>query len=184
MFNPLHFHARNELFVGRFASIGLVVALIGERLTGKGALAQLNMETHLPVYELQPLFLLFVGLLATSSVVPLDSHFVGPSSPAVRSLGIRYTTDRQRLLGRLSMAAFASALVAEALTGSGPLDLLELDTGVPMDELEAMVVFFLLLLGMGDESVGPKSEEGAAEWAWEDAGVDWCAEDHDMEEAE
>ena len=48
------------------------------------------------------------------------------------------------------MAAFASALVAEALTGSGPLALLELDTGVPVDELEAGLAFLLLLLGTGD----------------------------------
>ena len=125
-------------------------ALIGERLTGKGALAQLNVETGLPVWELEPAFLVIVGMLATTAVVPFEGAFEGASAPAAPMLGVRFTADRQRRLGRLAMLSFAAALVAEAVTGQGPLDLLELDTGVPMDELEAGLIFFTLILGFGD----------------------------------
>jgi photosystem II protein len=132
-FNPLGFSERNELFVGRVAMIGLVASLVGERVSGKGALAQLGMETGLPTYEVEPLLLLLVAVAATSAVVPFHDKFIGDTAPA--ALGLRYTASRQRLLGRLSMLAFFSSLILEALTGSGPLDMLELDTGVPMNEV-------------------------------------------------
>jgi photosystem II protein len=127
-----------------------VCALVGERLTGKGALAQLHVETGLPVWELEPAFLLLVALLATTAVIPFEGAWEGDSAPSAPALGVRFTADRQRRLGRLAMLSFAAALVAEAVTGQGPLDLLELDTGVPMDELEAGILFFTLILGFGD----------------------------------
>jgi hypothetical protein len=60
------------------------------------------------------------------------------------------------------MLAFVSGLVLEAFTGSGPLDLLELDTGVPMDEVSAMFVFLLLLIGIGDMSLDEDSQDATA----------------------
>ena len=132
------------------AGIGLVCALIGERLTGQGALAQLHIETGLPVWELEPAFLVLVALLATTAVIPFEGTWEGADAPAAPALGVRFTAERQRRLGRLAMLCFAAALVAEAVTGQGPLDLLELDTGVPMDELEAGIIFFTLVLGFGD----------------------------------
>jgi len=190
-FNPLGFEAHNELFVGRCAMLGLVAALMGERLTGKGPLAQLNMETGVSVTQLEPLFILFVVALATTAFVPFSDYLVGETSPAAPALGIRYTDSRQRLLGRLSMAAFATALVLEAVTGSGPLDLLELDTGVPMDEIEAGFVFLLLLVGTGD--VGEVEEESTAtqlgvamargeSFADDEADFDWNADDGEPED--
>jgi photosystem II protein len=139
-----------------------VCALIGERLTGKGALAQLNVETGLPVWELEPAFLVIVGLLATSAVIPFEGAFEGDAAPAAPLLGVRFTADRQRRLGRLAMLSFAAALVAEAVTGQGPLDLLELDTGVPMDELEAGLIFFTLILGFGDAAADEAQEDDRA----------------------
>ncbi len=133
-------------------------ALVGERLTGQGALAQLNMETGLPVWELEPAFLIVVALLAKSAVVPFDGAFEGASAPAAPALGVRFTAERQRRLGRLAMLAFSVALAAEALTGQGPLDLLELDTGVPMDEIEAGLIFFTLVLGFGDAGSDDQEE--------------------------
>jgi photosystem II protein len=140
----------------------LVCALIGERLTGKGALAQLNVETGLPVWELEPAFLILVGILATSAVIPFEDAFQGANEPAAPMLGVRFTADRQRRLGRLAMLSFAAALVAEAVTGQGPLDLLELDTGVPMDELEAGLIFFTLILGFGDAGADKDETQAAA----------------------
>ena len=168
--------ASNELFVGRLAAVGLVVSLMGERLTGKGILAQLNMETGVPVTELEPVLVVLICGLASFSALGALGGADLPTTPGVASLGVRFTSERQRLVGRLSMAAFASALVAEAVTGSGPLDLLELDTGVPMDEVEAGIAFLLLLMGTGDVA-GEKAGEG--DTAAEDATVDWDADDYD-----
>ncbi|KMT02719.1 hypothetical protein BVRB_8g193080 isoform A [Beta vulgaris subsp. vulgaris] len=64
------FTKSNELFVGRLAQLGFAfslrlrldthISLIGEIITGKGALAQLNIETGVPVNEIKPLVLLNV----------------------------------------------------------------------------------------------------------------------------
>lgn len=40
-------HLQNELFVGRAAMLGFAFSLVGELLTGKGALAQLGYEVSL-----------------------------------------------------------------------------------------------------------------------------------------
>jgi len=111
----------------------------------------------LPVWELEPGFVLFVLALATSSVVPAEGGD-GVSAPA---LGVSYTKPRQRRLGRLSMAAFACALLAEAMTGHGPLELLQLDTGVPVNEWEAGLLFLLLVLGFGDDVAEEDAEAQA-----------------------
>merc|ERR1711990_1209939 len=43
------FTKANELFVGRMAQLGFAASLIGEAITGKGALAQFNIETGIPL---------------------------------------------------------------------------------------------------------------------------------------
>lgn len=191
VFNPLGLHERNELFVGRLAMVGLVASLMGERITGKGPLAQLGIETGLPTTELEPLLVLLVVVGATTAAVPFSDRFIGAEAPA--ALGLRYTANRQRLLGRLSMLAFVSGLVLEAFTGSGPLDLLELDTGVPMDEVSAMFVFLLLLIGIGDMSLDEDSQDASAAMVVASAegqafandaddDIDWNADDGDDED--
>jgi hypothetical protein len=157
---------------------------MGERLSGKGALEQLKMETGLPLYELEPALLLIIALLATWAAVGSVGGGDLTKAPGLSSLGIAYTSDRQRLVGRLSMAAFASALIAEALTGSGPLALLELDTGVPVDEIEAGMVFLLLLLGTGDTGgTTPRASLAGALSDGGDGGSDWET-DSDMDETD
>ncbi|XP_073063589.1 photosystem II 22 kDa protein 2, chloroplastic-like [Primulina eburnea] len=40
--------------------IGFAASLLGEAITGKGILAQLNLETGIPIYEAEPLLLFFI----------------------------------------------------------------------------------------------------------------------------
>ncbi|CAN6720891.1 unnamed protein product [Malus baccata var. baccata] len=54
------FTKQNELFVGRVAMIGFAASLLGEAITGKGILSQLNLETGIPIYEAEPLLLFFI----------------------------------------------------------------------------------------------------------------------------
>ncbi|CAI5458951.1 unnamed protein product [Closterium sp. Yama58-4] len=49
------FTKANELFVGRVAQLGFAASMIGEVITGRGALAQLNIDIGLLVWELEPL---------------------------------------------------------------------------------------------------------------------------------
>lgn len=51
------FTKENELFVGRVAMLGFAASLLGEAVTGQGILAQLNLETGIPIYEAEPLLL-------------------------------------------------------------------------------------------------------------------------------
>lgn len=37
--------------------LGIATAIVGELITGKGALAQIGMETGLPILEIEPLIL-------------------------------------------------------------------------------------------------------------------------------
>ncbi|KAJ0954086.1 putative chlorophyll A-B binding protein [Helianthus annuus] len=54
------FTKQNELFVGRVAMLGFAASLLGEGITGKGILSQLNLETGIPIYEAEPLLLFFI----------------------------------------------------------------------------------------------------------------------------
>ncbi|MQM10284.1 hypothetical protein Taro_043172 [Colocasia esculenta] len=51
------FTKANELFVGRQAQLGIAFSIIGEIITGKEVLAQLNIETRVPISDIEPLVL-------------------------------------------------------------------------------------------------------------------------------
>lgn len=70
------FTKANELFVGRLAQLGFAFSLIGEIITGKGALAQLNIETGVPINEIEPLVLFSVVFFFFAAVNPGNGKFV------------------------------------------------------------------------------------------------------------
>ena len=79
MHNPgplFGFTKSNELFVGRLAQLGFVFSLIGEIITGKGALAQLNIETGVPITEIEPLVLFNVIFFFIAALNPGTGTFV------------------------------------------------------------------------------------------------------------
>merc|ERR1712151_931562 len=70
------FTKANELFVGRMAQLGFAASLIGEAITGKGPLAQFNMETGIPLSEAEPLLLFSIVLLGLTAVNEGTGKFV------------------------------------------------------------------------------------------------------------
>ncbi|CAN1234324.1 Photosystem II 22 kDa protein 1, chloroplastic, partial [Linum perenne] len=70
------FTKQNELFVGRVAMLGIAFSLIGEVITGKGALAQLNIETGIPINEIEPLVLFNVLFFFIAALNPGTGKFV------------------------------------------------------------------------------------------------------------
>lgn len=64
------------MFVGRLAQLGFVFSLIGEIITGKGALAQLNIETGVPITEIEPLVLFNVIFFFIAALNPGTGTFV------------------------------------------------------------------------------------------------------------
>lgn len=62
--------------MGRLAQLGFVFSLIGEIITGKGALAQLNIETGVPINEIEPLVLFNVLFFFIAALNPGNGKFV------------------------------------------------------------------------------------------------------------
>lgn len=62
--------------MGRLAQLGIVFSIIGEIVTGKGALAQLNIETGVPVNEIEPLVLFNVIFFFIAALNPGSGKFV------------------------------------------------------------------------------------------------------------
>jgi photosystem II protein len=48
------------LLLNVIISLYVQASLLGEGITGKGILAQLNLETGIPIYEAEPLLLFFI----------------------------------------------------------------------------------------------------------------------------
>ena len=70
------FTKANELFVGRLAQLGFAFSLIGEIITGKGALAQLKIETGVPINEIEPLVLFSIVFFFFAGLNPGTGKFV------------------------------------------------------------------------------------------------------------
>lgn len=178
----LGFTKGNELFVGRLAMLGFAASILGEVLTGKGALAQFDLETGLPLYDTEPLILglvafnLFAALggvlgLTTGTFVPEERITGGERFDATRSLarpgeffgvsGFGFTKENELFVGRVAQLGFAASLIGEAITGVGPLAQLGLETGLPLSETEPLLLFFIAVFATFaiNEGTGKFEEE-------------------------
>ena len=75
---------RREIFVGRLAMTGFFSAVIGELLTGKGALGQLGLETRLPQPVVNWLVIAIVGFNVVTALNPFGSTFSQENQQDVR----------------------------------------------------------------------------------------------------
>ncbi|XP_073022195.1 photosystem II 22 kDa protein, chloroplastic-like isoform X1 [Primulina eburnea] len=155
------FTKQNELFVGRVAMIGFAASLLGEALTGKGILAQLNLETGIPIYEAEPLLLFFIlfNLLGAIGALGdrgrfvdeptgLDRAVISPGKGLRSALGLGeggplfgFTKANELFVGRLAQLGIAFSIIGEIVTGKGALAQLNIETGVPITEIEPLILF-------------------------------------------
>ncbi|XP_047976688.1 photosystem II 22 kDa protein, chloroplastic [Salvia hispanica] len=156
------FTKQNELFVGRVAMIGFAASLLGEAVTGKGILQQLNLETGIPIYEAEPLLLFFILFTLLGAIgalgdrgrfvddVPatgLDKAVIAPGKGFRAALGLGdgplfgFTKANELFVGRLAQLGIAFSLIGEIITGKGALAQLNIETGVPIGELEPLLLF-------------------------------------------
>lgn len=163
------FTKENELFVGRVAMIGFAASLLGEAITGKGILSQLNLETGVPIYEAEPLLLFFIlftllgaigalgdrGSFVDDPPTGIEGAVIPPGKGIRGALGLKeggplfgFTKANELFVGRLAQLGFAFSLIGEIITGKGALAQLNIETGVPINEIEPLVllnvVFFFL----------------------------------------
>ncbi|KAK6787007.1 hypothetical protein RDI58_015532 [Solanum bulbocastanum] len=158
------FTKQNELFVGRVAMIGFAASLLGEAITGKGILAQLNLETGIPIYEAEPLLLFFIlfNLLGAIGALGDRGKFIDDPTPATglekavippgksfkSALGLSeggplfgFTKANELFVGRLAQLGIAFSIIGEIITGKGALAQLNFETGVPINEIEPLLLF-------------------------------------------
>lgn len=159
------FTKQNELFVGRVAMLGFAASLIGEGLTGKGVLSQLNLETGIPIYEAEPLLLFFIlftllgaigalgdrGRFVDDPPTGLDKAVIPPGKGLRSALGLKeggplfgFTKANELFVGRLAQLGIAFSIIGEIITGKGALAQLNIETGVPLSDLEPLVLFNVL----------------------------------------
>ncbi|KAI4307271.1 hypothetical protein L6164_030475 [Bauhinia variegata] len=159
------FTKENELFVGRVAMIGFAASLLGEGITGKGILAQLNLETGVPIYEAEPLLLFFIlftllgaigalgdrGQFVDDPPTGVEGAVIPPGKGFRSALGLQeggplfgFTKANELFVGRLAQMGFAFSLIGEIITGKGALAQLNIETGVPINEIEPLVLFNVL----------------------------------------
>ncbi|KAL0432215.1 UNVERIFIED_CONTAM: Photosystem II protein, chloroplastic [Sesamum latifolium] len=157
------FTKQNELFVGRVAMIGFAASLLGEAITGKGILAQLNLETGIPIYEAEPLLLFFIlfNLLGAIGALGDRGRFVDESTGLEKAVippgkGFRaalglgdgplfgFTKANELFVGRLAQLGIAFSIIGEIVTGKGALAQLNIETGVPINEIEPLLLFNIL----------------------------------------
>jgi photosystem II protein len=62
--------------VGHLAQLGIAFSIIGEIITGKGTPAQLNIETGVPITDLEPLILFNVSYFLVAPINPGTGKFV------------------------------------------------------------------------------------------------------------
>ncbi|XP_057532705.1 photosystem II 22 kDa protein, chloroplastic [Amaranthus tricolor] len=159
------FTKENELFVGRVAMLGFAASLLGEAITGKGILAQLNLETGIPIYEAEPLLLFFIlftllgaigalgdrGRFVDDPPTGLEKAVIPPGKGVRSALGLKeggplfgFTKANELFVGRLAQLGFAFSLIGEIITGKGALAQLNIETGVPINEIEPLVLLNVL----------------------------------------
>ncbi|KAF2291427.1 hypothetical protein GH714_023968 [Hevea brasiliensis] len=156
------FTKQNELFVGRVAMLGFAASLLGEAITGKGILAQLNLETGIPIYEAEPLLLFFIlftllgaigalgdrGKFVDDTSTGLEGAVIPPGKSFRTALGLKeggplfgFTKANELFVGRLAQLGIAFSLIGEIITGKGALAQLNIETGIPINEIEPLVLF-------------------------------------------
>nr|ANS53414.1 chloroplast photosystem II 22 kDa protein [Gossypium hirsutum] len=156
------FTKQNELFVGRVAMIGFAASLLGEAITGKGILAQLNLETGIPIYEAEPLLLFFIlftllgaigalgdrGKFVDEPPTGIEGAVIPPGKGIRGTLGLKeggplfgFTKANELFVGRLAQLGIAISLIGEIITGKGALAQLNIETGIPISDIEPLALF-------------------------------------------
>eukprot|EP00244_Chara_vulgaris_P008707 TRINITY_DN34_c0_g1_i1.p1 TRINITY_DN34_c0_g1~~TRINITY_DN34_c0_g1_i1.p1 ORF type:complete len:279 (-),score=34.24 TRINITY_DN34_c0_g1_i1:386-1222(-) len=158
------FTKQNELFVGRLAMLGFAASLLGEAVTGKGICAQLGLETGIPLTESEPLIIFFIVFNVLGAIgalgdrgrfvdekTGLERALISPGKGLKSALGLSetgptfgFTKANELFVGRIAQLGFVASILGEVITGKGALAQLNIETGVPISEIEPFLLFFIV----------------------------------------
>jgi len=143
---------RDVNFWGKMAVLALAATLIGERVTGAGAVQALDLAVGVPLWEIDIPVAGVVGGCLLGALTPPPAGWLRRATPASLARGFLY---------RLAFFLLAAVLVCEVGTGKGALSFFELETGVgEVGEIEAFTLFVGLLFLVGDYSTGEEEGRG------------------------
>jgi photosystem II 22kDa protein len=145
-------------------------------------LSQLNIETGVPITDLDGIVVAIIVFNLLAALLPASGKLVLPEEelesspkgalqdPKISLLqpkkffgfsGFGFTKENELFVGRMAQLGFAAALLGEAVTGLGPLAQLGLETGVPLNEAEPLLLFSIAftLLAAVNEGTGKFVDE-------------------------
>jgi len=172
----LGFTKSNELFVGRLAMMGFASSLIGELLTGKGALAQFGYEVGLDTIQVDWFIVALIGFNAIAALLPTSGTFVPEERESLKErpkgalqdpkitifepkkfFGISefgFTKANELFVGRVAQLGFAASLIGEVVTGKGPLAQFDFETGIPLQDTEFGLLVFIAFFALAAVNEG------------------------------
>eukprot|EP00873_Tetraselmis_striata_P041676 jgi/Tetstr1/461940/TSEL_007018.t1 len=149
----LGFTKSNELFVGRMAMLGFASSMLGELLTGKGPLAQFDIEVGVPLQDTEFFVLALIAFNLFAALAPASGKFVPDEKTKVTpetvvnnlipTDGFGFTKANELFVGRMAQLGFAASLVGEVITGKGALAQFGLETGIPLSAAEPWILVFI-----------------------------------------
>lgn len=156
------------------AMLGIASSVIGEVLTGKGALAQLGFETGLPIQDLDFAILAAIAFNLVAAFLPAKGKFIpdeeelterpkGALQDAKISLatpgkffgikGFGFTKENELFVGRMAQLGFAASLIGEGVTGKGIIGQLGYETGIPLLDIDWLLgasILFTLFAALNE----------------------------------
>jgi photosystem II 22kDa protein len=124
-------------------------------------LSQLKFETGVPITDLDGIVVGLIAFNLIAALLPASGKLVLPEEelksrpdgalqdPTISILqpkrffgfsGFGFTKENELFVGRMAQLGFAAALLGEAVTGLGPLGQLGLETGIPLNEAEPLLL--------------------------------------------
>lgn len=145
--------------------LGFAASLVGEILTGKGAVGQLGLETGVSNLGEIDAVILGVALFnviaavfpASGKFVPEDEDFSDRKAGSLQNPSVSlanpkeffgvtkfgFTKENELFVGRAAQLGFAASIIGEALTSKGPLAQFGFETGIPISESEPLLLAFI-----------------------------------------
>lgn len=126
--------------------LGFVASLVGEQLTGTGALHQLSSQLGVSVPAVTAGVM---GLaLANTTIALLPGATRDEPAPAVAVVptNFGFTPENEIFVGRVANMGWLMSIVGEWFTGKGALEQMASETSLPVTDIEFIIGVMAMLM--------------------------------------